>query len=427
MRRGVLGGLVFAFLALTPVTLASAIPQERPLATMRFDVKREGPSEVCRERCRLWVFASGLITHETPRDFDRFTRSNDVRGATLVLDSNGGSVVGALALGRLVRSLGMTTTIGKAIALPSNPSDPRANVSAQASCESMCAFVMLAGARRYVLPESRVLVHQIWLGDRREDATAASYSAEDVSLVQRDIGRLVKFIQEMGGNFDLLEATLRVPPWERLRLLSREELRRMGFEQSEPVDDSQTVTVIASAGLSVAGGATSIADHGWAFVNDAGLPLLMRRHPLTVEGEEVGSFEVALTCGHTPESYQVSYSERRSMRSRVGSDSLKQIDVRLGGRTLPLNLVSSEAAPRSFVLESKARAPMPATLMKDFASGRVRSLTIETINRSDESTAIRMGNVGVAHNLDQLAESCSSPPMQPPTRGVHAEVKPARE
>src|SRR5215217_5602315 len=177
MNRAVLGSLFFAALALTPVRLASAVPQDRAPNTMRFDVKREGPAETCRERCRVWVFATGLITADTARDFDRLTRSNDVRGATLVLDSNAGSVMGALALGRLVRSLGMTTTIGKPLPLPSDRSDPRANVLAQASCESMCAFVLLSGARRYVLPESRVLVHQIWLGDRRDDASAASYSA----------------------------------------------------------------------------------------------------------------------------------------------------------------------------------------------------------------------------------------------------------
>src|SRR5215210_5809951 len=133
MSRVVLGGVVLAALALTPVTLASAVPQERPFAAMRFDLKREGPSESCRERCRLWIFASGLITPDSPREFDRFTRMNDVRGATLVLDSNGGSVVGAMALGRLVRGLSLTTTIGKAIALPSDRSDPRGAVLAQAS------------------------------------------------------------------------------------------------------------------------------------------------------------------------------------------------------------------------------------------------------------------------------------------------------
>jgi hypothetical protein len=424
MSRVVLGGLLFACLALAPVTLASAVPQERPHSAMRFELKREGPGEVCRERCRLWVFASGLITPDTARDLDRFARANETRGATLVLDSNGGSVVGALALGRVVRSLGLTTTIGKQIALPSDRTDPRAGVSAQASCESMCAFVLLAGVRRYVLPDSRVLVHQIWLGDRRDDATAATYSAEDVALVQRDIGRLVKYLQEMGGSFDLLEATLRAPPWERLRVLSRDELRRMNLDMTEPAADVEPVSVVAASAAvrSSAGIRPQQAALGWTFEDDTGAPSLARRHPLTVEGDEVGSFVLSLACGQTPESYEVTYRERRSMRSRVGADSLKRIDLLIGGRTVPLNVVTSEPAARSLVLNSEARGALPATLLKEFAGGRVRSLTVETLSSMDESTAIRVGNTGVAQSLSQLAVSCVNPQM--PVRGVHAEAKP---
>ncbi len=100
----------------------------------------------------------------------------------------------------------------------------------QAYCESMCAFVLLAGVERRVPAEARVLVHQIWLGDRRDDPTAANYSAEDLVLVQRDIGRLAQYTVEMGGGIDLLEIALKIPPWEPMRLLSRDELRGMKID-----------------------------------------------------------------------------------------------------------------------------------------------------------------------------------------------------
>src|SRR4029079_7826705 len=94
-------------------------------------------------------------------------------------------------------------------------------------CESMCAFVLLAGVERHVPAEARVMVHQIWLGDRRDDPTAANYSAEDLVVVQRDIGRLAQYTMEMGGGIDMLEIALKIPPWEPMRLLSRNELRGM--------------------------------------------------------------------------------------------------------------------------------------------------------------------------------------------------------
>jgi hypothetical protein len=70
-------------------------------------------------------------------------------------------------------------------------------------------------------------VHQIWLGKKRKNALDSSYSAEELNIVQRDIGRLAQYTIEMGGAVDLLEIALRVPPWEPLYRLSAEELQRV--------------------------------------------------------------------------------------------------------------------------------------------------------------------------------------------------------
>jgi len=194
---------------------------------MRFEWRREGPAQACGADCRAWISAVGYITADTPRDFETFAKDPNVRGAVLVLDSDGGSVLGTLALGRAIRNLGMVTTIGKTTLLPSAGNDRRAILSADGNCESMCAFLLLAGARRYVPPEAHVLVHQIWLGKKRKQALESNYSAEELNIVQRDIGRLVQYTIEMGGSGELLETALRVPPWEPLYRLSTDELRRM--------------------------------------------------------------------------------------------------------------------------------------------------------------------------------------------------------
>ena len=89
----------------------------------------------------------------------------------------------------------------------------------------MCAFVLLGGVQRMVPPQARVMVHQIWLGDRRDDPTAATYSAEDLVLVQRDIGKLAQYTAEMGASIDLLDLALRIPPWEPLHVMTRDEIR----------------------------------------------------------------------------------------------------------------------------------------------------------------------------------------------------------
>src|SRR6202521_1528792 len=61
---------------------------------------------------RAWMSAVGLVTADTPRDFDEFARGRQLGGATIVLDSSGGSVNDSIALGRRWRSLGALTTVG---------------------------------------------------------------------------------------------------------------------------------------------------------------------------------------------------------------------------------------------------------------------------------------------------------------------------
>src|SRR5262249_42409779 len=60
---------------------------------MRFALHHERPTEACGANCRLLVSASGMITADTPRDFENFAHGRDLRGATVVLDSRGGSVL----------------------------------------------------------------------------------------------------------------------------------------------------------------------------------------------------------------------------------------------------------------------------------------------------------------------------------------------
>jgi len=146
-----------------------AAPDARSLP-MQFDIWTEGPAQACGKDCRTWVSAAGAITSDTSRDFEAFARKNSLEGATIALDSDGGSVLGALGLGRAIRKLGMTTTVGKTIDLSAaEGGKKRAKLQARAYCESMCAFVLLAGVERRVPAEARVMVHQIWLGDRRDD------------------------------------------------------------------------------------------------------------------------------------------------------------------------------------------------------------------------------------------------------------------
>jgi hypothetical protein len=188
----------------------------------------------CRPNCRGWVRAVGIVTADTPADFDEFARGRQLAGATVVLDSSGGSVNDAIALGRRWRGLGMSTTVGLSVESRTAQGNI-ASVVPDAYCESMCVFLLLSGKTRYVPEAAHVRVHQIWMGDRTDDAKAASYSAQDLTIVERDIGRLAKYTFDMGGAGDLLALSLSVPPWEDLHELSPAELRLTNLVTTDAV------------------------------------------------------------------------------------------------------------------------------------------------------------------------------------------------
>jgi hypothetical protein len=238
----ILGIVVSAFATLDPNAVAAADRRAQP---MQFELRREGPAEACASSCGVWVSAIGVITTDTPDAFEGFAKQHDIRGRILALDSGGGSVHDALLLGRAIRRLEMITTIGKTIdLLPQSDGVKRAMLSPWTACESMCAFVLLAGVERHVPTEAQVLVHDIWPGNRRNNPTEAAYSADEIATVQRDVAQLAQYTVEMGGTFALLEAALKIPPWEPMHQLSRQELRAM---KMATIADQTSETVITTA------------------------------------------------------------------------------------------------------------------------------------------------------------------------------------
>jgi hypothetical protein len=269
--------------------------------------------------------------------------------------------------------------------------------------------------------EAQVLVHEIWLGDRREDAAAASYSAEDVMIVQRDIGRLAQYTIEMGGSIDLLETSLRIPPWEPMRRLMPNELRSMGLDISVEPPTARSPTVAATTS-SQPMPRLPPSERGWMMNEKAGQASLQRRHPLTVEGNEIGSFDVILACA-SKDNYDVTYVERRLNGERP-SEPLKNVEISIGRNTVPLKIVTSEI--KQTELASLARGAIPMSVVETLSREGSRSLMVTTSTRNDVATTTRVGNSGVPQNLPQLAASCAEQQQVARSDAHHAELAPAK-
>ena len=195
----------------------------------------------CDGDCNGWIGAVGVITGDTPAKFDAFVKGRNLSGATVVLDSSGGSVLDSIAMGRRWRDLRLKTSVGIVIERTPVGGGVERDVLPNAYCESMCVFLLLSGETRTIPAGAHVRVHQIWMGDRAVDAKAASYTAQDLMIVERDIGRLAKYTFEMGGSGDLLALALSVPPWEALHELTEDELRLTNLLPSDAVANAKPV------------------------------------------------------------------------------------------------------------------------------------------------------------------------------------------
>lgn len=138
------------------------------------------------------------------------------------------------------------------------------------------------------------------------------------------------------------------------------------------------------------------------------MSLLARRHPLTVEGEDLGRFDLMFGCGESNDSYAVTYVERRRLRDgQRTADPLREVAVSIGPKSAALKISSSEATAKPVELASVARATLPAAVVKAFADTANRSLTVSTVSKGNVTTMIRIGNTGVARSLAHLAASCT--------------------
>src|SRR5665811_1617604 len=108
MRRSLAMAVALALTAPGFLLPASARSSDRTLP-MRFDLRLQGPAETCGATCKIWIAATGAITADSVRDFKQFEQGHDLSNATMVLDSDGGSVLGAIALGREIGRLAIAT------------------------------------------------------------------------------------------------------------------------------------------------------------------------------------------------------------------------------------------------------------------------------------------------------------------------------
>lgn len=176
-----------------------AAPGSRPLP-----VPQDMPSRLLFEMTD-WEDAPALVLTGTisPGDVERFTDFMIARDAPehVFVNSPGGSVGDALAIGRALRAMEVKT-----------------RMSSADICLSACPYLLAAGVQRSVDEGALVGVHQHFFGENT--ALPAFLAVEDI---QRGQGEVMAYLVEMGVDPRLMQPALVTPPDE-IYLLTPEEL-----------------------------------------------------------------------------------------------------------------------------------------------------------------------------------------------------------
>lgn len=124
----------------------------------------------------------------------------------LILQSPGGSVTDAIALGRYIRAEGINTRVLRG-----------------EYCYSACPYLLAGGVLRDIDDQGQVGVHQHYFGEN--SFLPASFAVEDIQAGQ---GEVMIFLNEMGVDPLIMQHALTTPPDE-IYVLLPEELDRYTF------------------------------------------------------------------------------------------------------------------------------------------------------------------------------------------------------
>jgi len=139
-----------------------------------------------------------------PGDADRFAQWLDQHrpaATSVALDSSGGSVSDALAIGRTIRAAGYATSVAEG-----------------SVCMSACPYLFAGGTDRTVAESGVMGVHQSYYG---QNTILPAFMA--VKDVQRGQAAVMDYLTEMGVDLRLMGQALRTPP-EEINILTPEQM-----------------------------------------------------------------------------------------------------------------------------------------------------------------------------------------------------------
>ncbi|MGA2493911.1 MAG: hypothetical protein ABSF67_13305 [Roseiarcus sp.] len=239
----------------TSLSHAAAGPHAAPnaAAPMRF-VKVRGDNAACRPDCPEWISAEGKIVTGSADALERTLIATGGRRLPIVINSAGGAVDDAMAMGRLIRAKHLAVVVAHTTLSPCAKGAKTcgevkgAADSRGAYCASACTLALAGGVERYVSPQSYIGVHQMtevikqtqvrklykvrylkfagiklelsrhFVGEQKSTTTAKLAADDSVDYDVAD------YFAEMGVADPVMKLTMTTPP-KSIHWMSADELR----------------------------------------------------------------------------------------------------------------------------------------------------------------------------------------------------------
>ncbi len=204
--------LITATFFLSVISVASATesketPEERP---MNFALVKNGN---CQESCVQWISGEGKVTADTPTRFKRLLKILGGKTLPVVLQSRGGDVDAALSVGRMIRTAGLDTAVGRTQLNGCPMLDPRCTEkvisdgwsegevhAGGAYCFSACPFALAGGQTRAAATNAYVGVHQLTNGPGHRATGRRRLDVISTKIDPKLNKKLAIYLDEMGVN-----------------------------------------------------------------------------------------------------------------------------------------------------------------------------------------------------------------------------------
>lgn len=217
----------------------------------------------CEPSCPQWIFAQGQIVSTSPAGLKKILKAAGNRRLPILIQSPGGDVDAAIAMGRMIRERKLDTGVSGTRFQGCEPADPDCKLGPEAGgvyagtafsggafCLSACPLMLAGGVERLASHWAYVGVHQVTTTYsqtrvtyktqyrivngkkkvvRKTVASRKSGPLRTTTKMSKAIRKkLLGYFAEMGVAAPTLEAMLSTPP-EDMRHLPEDELLKLGL------------------------------------------------------------------------------------------------------------------------------------------------------------------------------------------------------